>query len=73
MNSYSNQAWTLELRKNGSVTVIASIAQTAGENQKIDMTKNLNMNAGDRLHIYCNGTDVEYPRGDIYYRWRVAP
>lgn len=45
--------WTLEVRKNGSATVIASLAVSAAAGDE-DLTIDVNVDAGDELQFYAN-------------------
>lgn len=69
MGSDVAATWTLEVRKNNSATVIASLACVAAEKKYIG-TLDVNINAGDELQLYCNGTAIAYPSGTVFVRRR---
>ena len=68
------QTWTAEVRKNGSATVIASIdlvsATSAFDNTDSTFTP-VDIDAGDKIEFFCNGTTISYPRMDIVIKRRV--
>lgn len=64
------ETWTLEVRKNGNTSPIDSLTQTAAQ-QAYAIDKTTHVDAGDKLHLYCNGTAIDHPMGEIIYRWRV--
>ncbi len=64
-----NQTWTLEIRKNDSPTVIASIIITNAQGDN-DNTINIDFSEGDYLQAYCRGSSVDYPQTLIEVAWR---
>ncbi len=64
-----NQTWTLEIRKNDSPIVIASILITNAQGDH-DNTINIDFSEGDFLQAYCNGASVDYPQTMIEIAWR---
>jgi len=66
----SNSTWTLEIRKNGVTTPIASLSITTASGAQ-DATINVDFNAGDELEIFCNGSAVPTPVGGAEIAWRV--
>ena len=64
-----NQTWTLEIRKNDSPTVIASILITNAQGDH-DNTINIDFSEGDFLQAFCNGASVDYPQTLIEVAWR---
>ena len=69
MGSAGPYAWTLEIRKNNSVTVLTSLT-TLGTEERKYATVSVDVDAGDELQFYCNGTNVPAPAGSIYLRRR---
>jgi len=63
------QTWTMEVRKNNNVAVIASITLTAVE-RDYDNTLDINIDAGDELQFYCNGLNINAPSGSVILRRR---
>ena len=51
--------WVLEIRKNDNTAVIASITMTAQEGNH-NRTINVDLNEGDFLQAYCNGTSGKF-------------
>jgi predicted small secreted protein len=68
-NSKSN-TFTLRVRKNGSVTNLASVAIVAGIGAH-DVAVDLNFNQGDLLQLYIDGTAND-PHAWIEVAWRVT-
>ncbi|SFR89764.1 hypothetical protein, partial [Maribacter stanieri] len=64
-----DQTWTFEVRKNDATTVIASITMT-GIQGNHNNTLNVDINEGDFIQAYCNGTSVDYPETLIEIAWR---
>jgi hypothetical protein len=64
-----NQTWTFEIRRNDATTVIASITMT-GVQGNHDNTLNVDINEGDYIQAFCNGTSVDYPETLIEIAWR---
>lgn len=63
----TGNAWTAEVRKNPSVTSIASISLSTSESNKFDDTLNVNVDAGDILAIYSDGFKIKKPRVDVFF------
>ncbi len=63
------ESWTLEIRKNDSATVITSLTMAA-QNGNHNKTLNVDVNEGDFLQAYCNGTSVAHPQSLIEIAWR---
>ncbi|MCG8795762.1 hypothetical protein [Tenacibaculum finnmarkense] len=64
-----NQTWTLEIRKNDGTTAIASLTITNQQGNH-NNTLNIDVNEGDFIQAYCNGTSVDYPETLIEIAWR---
>lgn len=71
ISAQSNAAdsWTLEIRKNDSSTVIASLTMTAQEGNHSN-TLDIDIDEGDFLQAYCNGVSVAHPQSLIEIAWR---
>lgn len=69
MGSDVAATWTLEVRKNDSATVIASLVCTAAD-KVYDDAIDVDIDAGDELQLYCNGTGIAYPSGTVFVRRR---
>jgi hypothetical protein len=69
MGSSNTQTWTVRLRKNDSATNIASLTVTnAYENHVTNA--NIDFDEGDRIQIYMEGTNINYPQARLYFRRR---
>jgi len=55
-----SETWTARIRKNGVVTNIASLALAAVEGAQ-DVAVNVDVNAGDEIEVYCDGTNINRP------------
>ena len=64
-----NQTWTFEIRKNDSNTVITSITMNNVQGNH-NNTLNIDINEGDFIQAFCNGTSVDYPETLIEIAWR---
>jgi len=62
------ETWTAEVRKNNDPTVIASLAMTTATG--ISTLLSVNVNAGDEIQMYCNGTAISYPVVTVYLKRR---
>lgn len=65
----SDNTWVLEIRKNDSVTPIATLNinnTTGNHNTALD----IDFDEGDYLQAYCNGEDVNRPETLIEIAWR---
>lgn len=56
----ASATWTAEVHKNGLGVAIASLAFVAARTASSVMAPAVNVNAGDELQVYCNGT-AAYP------------
>jgi len=54
------ETWTAEVRKNGSATVLASLAATAVAGKE-DATLNVDFDKGDAVQVFINGSMVDRP------------
>lgn len=70
MSSSTNgiETWTAEVHVNGVLVVGATLASTAVDNNRA--TYNINFNAGDKVMLYCNGTNIDRPRINAIFRRR---
>lgn len=66
----NTQTYTLEVRKNGVATVESSITMT-NQFSNYDDTIDVDFNAGDRVQFYCNGTGIDRPLIEAYFRRRL--
>lgn len=55
-----NATWTAEVRKNGSATVLASLAVSAASSARV-LTLNVDFAQGDQIQVFINGTGVNRP------------
>lgn len=69
MGSRNDQTWTIRLRKNGSATNLASLTVTNAYENHI-MTADIDFDEGDRVQIYMEGTNINYPQARLYFRRR---
>jgi len=70
LSGQTNQTWTAEVRKNDAVGVIDSLVMPAARSA-YDYTKNSDFSAGDRVQFYCNGTSVDRPLIEVFFRRRI--
>jgi len=64
-----NQTYTIEIRKNDAVAVIASLTVTNSQGNH-DTTINVDFDEGDFLQCYLNGVSVDYPEVMVEIAWR---
>ncbi|MCD8451985.1 hypothetical protein LNI90_07800 [Tenacibaculum dicentrarchi] len=64
-----DQTWTLEIRKNDGTTAIASLIMTNQQGNHNNIL-NIDVNEGDFIQAYCNGTSVDFPETLIEIAWR---
>ncbi|MCG8722462.1 hypothetical protein G1K63_02840 [Tenacibaculum finnmarkense] len=64
-----NQTWALEIRKNDGTIAIASLTITNQQGNH-NNTLNIDVNEGDFIQAYCNGTNVSHPETLIEIAWR---
>ncbi|MBT8315313.1 MAG: hypothetical protein KJP26_12710 [Maribacter sp.] len=67
--SNASQTWTLEIRKNDATTVITSLNMTAQTGNHSN-SLNIDINEGDYIQAYCNGSSIDYPQTLIEIAWR---
>jgi len=63
--------WVFEIRKNGSASPIVSVPVTASDGATA-LNVNVELDAGDRLQAYINGTKIEYPTGSVELVYRLS-
>jgi hypothetical protein len=65
-----NETWTAEIRKNGVVTVITSLAAAAASGNETGAL-NVDVNAGDEIQAFINGSQVDRPiiKVELAYRF----
>lgn len=68
----SAATWTLEVRRNGTVTVLASLASGGAQGAQ-SVSLNADFSQGDELQFYANtaGSTIESPVGNIEIAWRI--
>jgi hypothetical protein len=64
----ANETWVGEVRKNNAAAVIASISMTA-QSKKYE-AKSVNVNQGDELQMYCNGSGISRPVFCVFLKRR---
>jgi len=64
-----NETWTAEVRKNNLAAVVASISMVAVA--KKYEAKNVDVDAGDEIQTYCNGTAVDHPLLSVFMKRRL--
>lgn len=69
--SRSHGNWNLEIRKNGVPITVASvlISNAFGYDSNTD----IDLNAGDWVQFYLNGTSVQHPIVACEIAWRINP
>lgn len=65
------ETWVFEVRRNGVVTVVASLSITASRGDS-DPAVNVDVNADDEIQFYVNGTGIGRPVVGIELAWRIA-
>lgn len=65
----ADQTYTVEIRKNDSTTVIASLDVDNSQGNH-DATINVDFDEGDFLQCYLNGTSIDYPQVMLEIAWR---
>lgn len=67
--SRSQASWTLEVRKNGIPITLVSVSVTGSMGRDNDIDADLN--EGDWIQFYINGTAVEHPIASCELSWRL--
>jgi hypothetical protein len=63
------ETWTAEVRRNGVVTPIATLAITAADkDSRYDL--NVDVNTDDEIQMYCSGTLISEPTMVVYLKRR---
>ncbi|HUV91826.1 MAG TPA: hypothetical protein VMV80_01960, partial [Anaerolineales bacterium] len=65
------ETWTAEVRKNGTVTVQASLVATAVAGNQTG-TLNVDFDAGDEIQVYVNGSMIDRPVIKLEFAYRFA-
>jgi hypothetical protein len=67
------ETWTLEIRRNGVATVIASLTMTAVQGNQ-ETTTNIDVSQGDELQFFANtsGSSIKSPIGGLELAWRTT-
>jgi len=63
------ETWVFEVRKNNNTSPIASLS-VVGVERDYDDSLSVDINAGDELQFYCNGTNIAAPSGSVVVRRR---
>ena len=58
------ETWAAEVRKNGGAGAITSLAVAAA--RKLYGAVSVNVNQGDEIQMYCNGTNINRPQMVVY-------
>lgn len=66
----NNETWTVEVRKNGLVTILSSL-QIVNSYSNQDFTVNVDFNSGDRVQLYLNGSSISYPTATVFFKRRI--
>jgi len=73
----TNASWVAEVRRNGTATVLASLTFSSSRKEYEVFSAPVDIDAGDELQVYCNGTGVPYPYVTVFlkpvYRSRGLP
>lgn len=69
MGAVNTQTWTVRLRKNDSATNIASLTVTNSYEAHVT-NADIDFDEGDRIQIYMEGTNINYPQARLYFRRR---
>jgi hypothetical protein len=67
--SVNTQSWSAHVRKNDEATVLDSLSIT-NSYRNYDWYRNVDFSAGDRIQLYMSGTNINYPRVEVYFRRR---
>ena len=65
----NTQSWTAQVRRNGVATVLDSLSITNAY-QNYSWSRNVDFSAGDRIQLYMSGTNINYPRVEVFFRRR---
>ncbi len=63
------ETWTLEVRKNNGASPILTLVCTA-QDKEYDDSSAVDVDAGDEIQLYCNGTNIGAPSGTVILRGR---
>jgi hypothetical protein len=63
------ETWVFEVRKNNLTAPIASLS-LVGVERGYDDSLSIDIDAGDELQFYCNGTNINAPSGSVVVRRR---
>lgn len=61
--------WTIEIRKNGSVAILASLTVTASTKDSVNGLS-VDVSLNDSIEIYINGTNINKPSAIVTMRKR---
>lgn len=63
------ETWVFEVRRNNNPIILTSLAAVAVE-RAYNNAVNVDLNAGDEIQFYCNGTNIGAPSGSVVLRRR---
>jgi len=64
-----NESWTAEIRENGTLIPGASLVISAASSA-YSASYDIDLDAGDKLQLYCNGTNINRPRITVWMKRR---
>lgn len=65
------ESWTFEVRRNNNATPIVSLVITAATGDEA-ITTNVDVDQGDELQFFVNGTQIRSPVGGVELAWRTT-
>lgn len=65
----ATETWTAEIRKNGNAAPIASVG-IAAATSGVSNALSIDVNEGDEIQMYCNGTNINRPHIMAYFKRR---
>jgi len=66
----SNSTWTLQVRRNGVVTALASLSLSATTGAQTTSV-NVDVSQGDRLQLFASGNNIANPVAGLEIAWRI--
>jgi hypothetical protein len=66
----ANSTWTLQVRRNGVVTAIATLSLSATTGSQTTTT-NVDVSQGDRLQLFASGSSIANPVAGLEIAWRI--
>jgi hypothetical protein len=68
--SRSSNNWSIEIRKNDVVTSLSTLSVVGGEG--IADTLDVDVNAGDFVQLFINGSGIDHPLAFLELAWRYT-